>query len=489
MDTSVNNIPQKLIQAIQNNRLVLFAGAGFSKNINENLPQGKQLPDWNEFIFRIFEELAKQENISNYDEKYYNEKLESLKAGQGNEGIGLSEPEKTILKKNYGSILSDVLKEDRHIIYEFIYDKFRLSTGNSSKVHELALNLTRMIITTNYDNAFETTYEKIFKGSRPMTIIGPLAKNRTLLFKLRENLSKNDNGEFIFKIHGCASAPDSCVIFTEQYEKLYYSMPKGDDYDFYLTRKSLEKILEEMTILFVGVSFEDDYMRNLFGCICGDDRYHHRHYVITNKKDENKFKEIPYLNCIIVDDYKESLIEKFSELNRYKESYNQSTDRLRQLLLFRGLSNKTLQTFIKKEKTIEKNHHLAEYDKKADSFFVILKGSVVAMNKNGEICASRSKDEIIGEFAFSVSKKRIRSIICQENDTHVIEIDRETIEKISPEDQNVLWQNIVYMILKKENELNRVNIDIKSSKQQDESIDWKEAAKSLSEKFRTDFID
>ena len=99
MDTSVNNIPQKLIQAIQNNRLVLFAGAGFSKNINENLPQGKQLPDWNEFIFRIFEELAKQENISNYDEKYYNEKLESLKAGQGNEGIGLSEPEKTILKK------------------------------------------------------------------------------------------------------------------------------------------------------------------------------------------------------------------------------------------------------------------------------------------------------------------------------------------------------------------------------------------------------
>lgn len=482
MNTGNNTIPQDLIQAIRDNRLVLFVGAGFSKNINKRLTLENQLPDWNEFTIKVFEKLAKRENNTD-KQKHYEDTLQELVEIKKNENDKkeVREIEKTNTKKDYRRILSEVRKEDRHIIYEFIYENFRLPAGSCSEIHELALKLTNMIITTNYDNALETTYEKMFGGSRPMTIIGPLARNRTLLFKLRDNLNNNEHGEFIFKIHGCASAPDSCVIFTEQYEKLYYSIPKGEDYDFYLTRKSLEKILEEMTVLFIGVSFEDEYMRNLFGYICGDDRYHNKHYVITDKKDEKKFKDIQYLSCLNVDSYDAPLVKKIQELVHYKNIYNQSVDRLGILPIFSGLSSKALGVFRKNEKTYNENAYLAKKGDEANSFYVILKGIVVAKDEDRDTII-RNKDDIIGEFGFAVNGNRIRNIICQENDTHVIEINKETMRKISQEDQNILWRNIVEMLLNKERESNK--IEVTSDEQKKDFLDWEGVAKSLSDKLR-----
>lgn len=258
-----DKIPSGLVQAIKQNTLVLFVGAGFSKNINKNLPKDKTLPNWDEFTHEVFEILVDSDKVSVESKKKYKielEKLEATRRKKSEQKKRLSKSNNT--KKKVGNILSKVSIEDKHIIQQHIFNKFRVAAGTYCELHELALLLTNMVVTTNYDNAIETAYENLHGGARPTTIIGPLEKDKTLLNHLTKIISPDG---FVFKVHGCATVPDSCIIFEEEYEKLYESMPQQKEkLGYYKTRKILETILEDKVVLFIGVSFEDVYMKNPF---------------------------------------------------------------------------------------------------------------------------------------------------------------------------------------------------------------------------------
>lgn len=500
MKTNNYNIPQNLFRAIKDNQLVLFVGAGFSKNLNKILPKEKKLPDWNEFAYKVFEELANNEEIN--DGKNYRKQLNKLnkinrlekekrdlEKGKNltkEQTKRLGELKKRDTKKDYGEILSTINPQHIQIIHQHIHKKFRVDAGYYCELHELALLVTEMIVTTNYDNAIETAYENLHGGARPETFIGPLAKNTFQLDELNNRI--NDNKGFIFKVHGCATVPDSCIIFEEEYNDLYNSTPQKQKSNsgYYKARRLLENIIENKIILFVGVSFEDEHMKNLFDCICDGKQYYHKHYIITrNKDDETRLKKIPYLNCIKVENYNTCLVEFFRELAHKKLEYITSPNRLRQLLLFRGLSDESICIFNKYEKKFDSNVCLAKCGDEADSFYLILKGIVVAKDEKGNTNI-RKMGEIIGEFGFSINERRVRDIICQEDDTHVIEITRETIEKLTPRDQNVLWQNIVYMLYNKEREKN--NSETKENELRSGPLEWKKVAEYLSDRLRTSTI-
>lgn len=492
MKTNSSNyiIPQRLLQAIQGNNLVLFVGAGFSKNLNKNLPQNKKLPDWKKFTYDVFKELVDSNSISDNEKKQYEkilrpldkikelEELEKAKGLNNRQKKRLKELRNKYTKKDYRGILSNVLPEHKHIIQQHISNMFRVDAGAYCEIHELALLLTEMIVTTNYDNAIETAYENLHGGARPKTIIGPLGKNTSQLNTLLE-----ENKEFIFKIHGCATVPESCIIFQDEYEELYKAVPNNNKSGYYRARRLLENILTSKIVLFIGVSFEDEYMKTLFDYICDGDFYHHWHFIITNNnEDERRLKKIPYLNCIKVRNYNTDLVEMFKELVRKKLEYSTSSNRLRQLIHFRGLSDESIRIFNNNEKIIDSNVCLANRGDKADSFFLVLKGIVVAKDEKGGTII-RKKGEIIGEFGFAVNDRRIRDIVCQENDTHVIEINRETIEKLTLRDQNVLWQNIVYMLYNKERENNSSRLT--ENELRNGPLEWKKVAEFLSDKLRT----
>lgn len=163
-------------------------------------------------------------------------------------------------------------------------------------------------------------------------------------------------------------------------------------------------------------------------------------------------------------------------------------DRLRQLKLFRGLSDDAINKFSKYKRTFNKDYSLANCGDKANSFFAILKGSLAAKDDKGCII-TRNKDEIIGEFAFVVGKDRIRDIISLENDTNVIEVKKEIIKELTPRDQNVLWQNIVYILCNKEKEMEENGSKLKNSKPNHGPLDWEKVAEFISDKIRINNID
>ena len=483
------SIPQRLSEAIRRNMLVLFVGAGFSKNLNTNLPQNKKLPDWKKFTYDVFKELVKNNNISEDDKKQYKKILNQLnkknELEEREKENGLDDKQKKKLeelRKQYPKgyrILSKVLPEHKHIVQQHISNMFRVDAGAYCEIHELALLLTDMIVTTNYDNAIETAYENLHGGARPKTIIGPLGENESQLNTLTDEKTK----EFIFKVHGCATVPASCIIFEDEYEKLYKAALDDDNSGYYRALQGLEHILRKKNVLLIGVSFEDEYMKWLFDNACKGDRHHHQHFIITNNEDDEKrLKKISYLNCIKVSNYNTDLVEMFKELVREKFENSTSPNRLRQLILFRGLSDESIRIFNTNEKKFDDKVYLAKHGDEADSFFLVLKGIVTAEDEKGTIISIRKKGEIIGEFGFSVNESRIRNIVCRKNDTHVIEINRETIEKLTLKDQNVLWQNIVYMLYNKEREND--SSESKETELRNGPLEWKKVAKFLSDKLR-----
>jgi len=256
-------IPKKIKSAIENNKLVIFAGSGLSSRF--------KLPSWKKLVIDIINEID--------DEKY-----KSFISILNNAVMQPSE-------------VLDILKTEHHEIHRYIKKEFNIEKSESN-LHKEILDLTSQVITTNYDNAFENNSNII-------------PTNYTSTFNISE-INKFET-PYILKLHGSFNEPDNCVIFSDDYKELY-SNDKA-------AIQKLKSIFTDRVILFLGFSFSDEDINLIFDNLDKSFDNNNKHAILTTSVKD--FEKYNFLDCIKISDHDE--IDIFiNECLSYKKKYEKT---------------------------------------------------------------------------------------------------------------------------------------------------------------------
>lgn len=221
------DFPNEIIEAIMNEKLVIFAGAGVSKG------EPTCLPD--------FQELAEQVAMGTGETQKNDESCELF--------LGRLKDKKINVNKRTADILSGgELSPNK--LHEHIVELF----PNNKNIK---------IVTTNYDNMFEAVLKK--KGIEDIKIYDTPALP----------LGNDVNG--IVHIHGNVLEPEYMVVTDDDFGKAYLA-------DGYVSR-FLMKLFENYTVLFVGYSYGDVIVRYLTRAMIKTKTKNR--YILTDSRDKN----------------------------------------------------------------------------------------------------------------------------------------------------------------------------------------------------------
>jgi hypothetical protein len=172
----VIKIHSTIQDAIKKCNLVFFVGSGFS------IPVG--LPSWKELVDVIINDLQRD-----YPGDILLNKLDIARVSE-----------------------IDILDRLRPKHFARIVDTLEKSINIDLSSKDLALHkklwkITDQVVTTNYD--------KILESIKPEICKKVVHDNDFHIAKLSSTES------FLFKVHGCITQPDKCILFSDQYKKLY----------------------------------------------------------------------------------------------------------------------------------------------------------------------------------------------------------------------------------------------------------------------------
>ena len=221
------DFPQPIITALSDNRLVVFAGAGVSKNPPANLPTFSGLST----------EIAQGTCEAQKDKGAEDRFLGRLRQ----EGVKVHEEAAEILRKcnpEPTNLHSNLL---------------RLYTA-ADKVR---------IVTTNFDLLFEQAAEEIFKGTKPEVFSAPA-------------LPLGQSFQGIVHVHGDINHPSGMVITDADFGRGYLS--EG------WARRFLLELFQKFTVLFVGYSHNDTMMNYLARALPPNDTG--KRYVLIGEQGE-----------------------------------------------------------------------------------------------------------------------------------------------------------------------------------------------------------
>jgi len=236
----------ELIQSIKNQTLILFVGAGLSYNLT-NI-KNEKLGGWKNFV--------KQTLIYLKEKNFDVEHLIPL--------VDKYDPIKVL----------DLMESDTNIskteITNFTKEFFDLNTeGNNFKLHRKLLQLSKKIITTNYDTAFEISDSNLRKHTAYK------GKNYEL------TTHKDPKSPLLFKLHGCFENADTMVLFPSDYKDLYENKDQDAEHSLLV----LKNIILNRTILFIGTGMGDFQINYLFAEIKRlQNKYNQNHFIITTKE-------------------------------------------------------------------------------------------------------------------------------------------------------------------------------------------------------------
>jgi len=259
----------KLKEAIENDDLVLFIGAGMSIPL--------KFPNWKELIINILKKLEEPSAFNFSHHIAQGDSIDVFDVLNRLEAEGYKSKTKTALNKE---IVDVVFK-----------------TKNLDK-HKKLWDISNKIITTNYDKVIE----HVTPGN-----VKVFSNNNT--FQQAESLN---GSPFLYKIHGDIDNPDTCILFTSDYKELYeYDNPN---------KKTLEYFLKSKTILFLGFSLEDPFITNQIEYLHKIyNGYGKEHFIVLNQyKDFKKYN----VSTIQIDDWNGSYDKFLDELGTIKKNYN-----------------------------------------------------------------------------------------------------------------------------------------------------------------------
>ena len=306
----MENIPQRLKEAIKNDELVLFIGSGLSYELKNT--EGTALGGWKEMVSSMLSYLKDKEYITAKEQRFCL-KLEPIKALQRLENKGI----------------------DREKVRDFLQGYFTLGKENKFPLQEKLYSLSTKIITTNYDLAFEEAIEglgqeKAYKG-----------QNKKLSKLLADPV-------FLFKLHGCIEDINSMVLFPSDYRKLYNNY----DRDAALALLVFKFLIFSKTFLFIGTGMDEHQIINFFEEIKEvRDSFSQKHYIITTDP-----LSIPtnFLTSIKINDYAEipSYIDQLLDI---KEKAEEEKNPEKKLLLKQLKASKKEKEALEKELDKEKD--------------------------------------------------------------------------------------------------------------------------------------
>lgn len=305
-------IHSNIQDAIKRSNLVFFVGSGFSRSLG--------LPNWTELVGIIADDLKKDYPmdafISNIvdmiRQKYYTE-IEALDK----------------LKPKHLSRITGAL--EKHINID-------LSTKDLSR-HEKLWQITTEIVTTNYDKALETVAPE---------------KCRTIVYEDDFHVAQLSGTErFLYKAHGSIERPAECVLFSEQYNKIYEGRAGAAVLELF-------RILSDKTIIFLGFSLNDPFVNKLLDLRKEAYKgYKQNHFIITT--DDKDFSIYGAEKVEGVSNYGEDLDGFLDELIRIKDKYPYGLS-----MLLRGLEKEGIDY---NEEEVRKNYFdlLAKLEKKPET--------------------------------------------------------------------------------------------------------------------------
>lgn len=212
-DKKIEEIAEKLSQK----EFIVFAGSGVARAAG--------IPMWRELI----EELLRRKPINHVDI----------------ENLGEDE---------YPDIAQEIynLFENKDDYYKIIDDILRPTESSYSAPQLEIVKTTNWIVTTNLDKTFESAFSSKFE-------IKEEQKN-TIIYSLPDFEPKNlFSEESIVYLHGRVVV-EHIVFKRDDYEKYYPSVSSVTNCSEAL-EDYLKYIYEKHTIVFIGVSFKDRYMR------------------------------------------------------------------------------------------------------------------------------------------------------------------------------------------------------------------------------------
>lgn len=224
------DIPERLLEAHEDGRVVFFCGAGIS--------YPARLPGFAGLITRIYESLGEEPNAV---------QQAAIKAGQFDTAVGLLEAEIVGGRELVRRALSDILTPD-------------LSASNATATHEALLTLGKnregrtRLVTTNFDRLFEEAIAmRSLSVERFQAPLLPVPKNRW---------------DGVVYLHGLLTAAPT----ASQLDRLIIS--SGDFGLAYLTERWAARFVSELfrnyIVCFVGYSINDPVLRYMMDALAAD---------------------------------------------------------------------------------------------------------------------------------------------------------------------------------------------------------------------------
>jgi hypothetical protein len=216
----LNEVHYELKTSAKKGKLIIFAGAGISKTVH--------LPLWNELITTIIAYIIN-------DNKKQGEILEAMfdKSDSINKIFDiLTYIERNELQRHVNSVLAkEIFQKSEEII----------RSKRSLPIHSKLWQLSKKIITPNYDTLFESCKD----------IDTRVISNQNLMDLSQINSYEN----YLLKIHGNISELDNIIFYESQYYK-QYNKETG------ITNR-LKELISNHTVLFIGTSMKDPFINNI----------------------------------------------------------------------------------------------------------------------------------------------------------------------------------------------------------------------------------
>ena len=206
----------EIAYAAVSGRLCLFTGTGFSKAVTEN-----SAPGWQELLVKACEGLVKKDDLVNA----------LFPQGEKNP-LSLEEAAQVIdikLKGEFGYGIHKVIAEE--------IERLKPS-GDNSIIETFLKKYPMKVVTTNYDNLFESLVGDACQSIAPGFPI-PRASATTK----------------VYHVHGSTDSPQNMVVTSDDYFKFMHG-------ESYFSRK-LSTALHENTVVILGYSLADTNLKSI----------------------------------------------------------------------------------------------------------------------------------------------------------------------------------------------------------------------------------
>lgn len=262
-------IPPRIKEAIRHDSLILFIGSGYSRNLS--------LPNWLGLARQFADVLAEKDGS-----------LQTLREKARDLNTNALEILNALFDKGYE-------KECRRLLQETIdIDLSKCDLQNQRKIWQLS----RKVVTTNYDRALEGALPKVLredvKTYTPADNIFGLSYLRQL--------------PYLLKIHGTIDRRDGCVLFKQDYDRLY-----NHNHQFL---EQMKGICANSTILFIGYSIGDIELQQILRHIKSLFHRSTAHFTLTT--DQKAFEPLG-VNVLPLEDH-DQLIPYIDALVDYRRT-------------------------------------------------------------------------------------------------------------------------------------------------------------------------